>query len=824
MKALLVSSILAIVLFACNENEKTSQQNIEEKIDTLIAQMTLEEKIDMIGGYKRFSIHPLPRLGIPEVVLADGPAGVRKYGPSVAYPACINTAASWDTLIAFNVGASIAAEAKAKNIHVMLGPGMNIYRAPMCSRNFEYLGEDPYLAGQLAASYIRGMQGNGVLATAKHLVANNQEYARTRISSDIDERTLFEIYLPAFRTCIQEADVACVMASYNPLNGVYTSENPYLLHDIVKEKWGFDGFIMSDWFSTHDVSAVTAGLDLEMPIAQHMNKEKLMPMLESGELSEAVIDDKIRRMLRMYFRFGLMEQATKQEAKMDLDALATVALEASRGGMVLLKNENQALPLNKKELKTLAVIGPNADNVMTGGGGSSFVTPRESVTILQGIKALAGEAVNVTFSSAITERFPDAFFENTVFEGEGLTGKFFQNTKLEGEPLTTMTAKKLNYIWDDSNAPAGLELYQYSARWTGRYTASASGTYYVAVCGDDGYRVLLDGKPVLDKWDNRGAHTNFTEMKLEQGKSYQVVVEHFQGGGGSMLQVGIGKKNDKDTFAEAVALAKAADAAIVCVGFNKDTETEGVDREFGLSQKQEELIRAVAAVNPRTIVVLNAGGNAAIANWVDKVSGLLHAWYPGQRGGQAVAEILFGDVNPSGKLPISIEKKWEDNAVFNSYYDPDGDNHVEYSEGLFVGYRHFDRGEVAPLFPFGYGLSYTTFAYSDLHVERIFSDTESVRVTLTVKNTGPVAGKEVVQLYVSDQESSLPRPVKELKAFAKIDLASGASGTVTMTLDSRAFAFYDPSKHDWVTEPGSFTILAGGSSADIQLKETIVLE
>jgi beta-glucosidase len=836
MKKILTFLVL-LGLIGCKPNKSNlSEGETETKINGIIDKMTLEEKIEMIGGFEEFDIHPLKRLGIPAVRMADGPCGVRNYGPSTAYPAPLNTAASWDTLIASEVGKSIAIEAKDKNVQIMLAPAMNIYRAAMCGRNFEYLGEDPYLAGQIASAYIRGMQNEGVMATAKHYAANNQEFDRHHTSSDMDERTLHEIYLPAFKASVEEGHVACIMTSYNPINVVHASENSYIINDILKGKWGFKGFVMSDWGSTYrGVAAANGGLDLEMPSGSFMSKDTLIPAVKDGRLKETVINDKIRRILRMCYRFNLMDttflaQQQKVMGKAAADSVireewSKTALEAARGGIVLLKNTSGLLPLDIQKIKNVAVLGPIGQEAITGGGGSSLVAPYKSVSVLQGIKDIAaGKQVNVEFAMGPFDKFTKEFYDQTTFEAEGLKGEYFGNEKLEGAPKTTRLDKKINFDWTNQNVPQGFASTNFSARWTGKFKASSTGDYQVAVSGDDGYRLIFDKKQIINQWNYQAEHTESAVVQLQKDKTYDVTLEYFQGGGQGSIRLGIGMLK-QDAWTKAIDLAKKSDVAVICVGFNPSLEGEGSDRAYGLPEKQINFIRDIAAVNKKTIVILNAGGNASIADWIDKAGALLHVWYPGQMGGQAIAEILFGKVNPSGKLPFSIEKRWEDSPVFNSYYDADKDKKVTYSEGIFLGYRHFDTHHVEPLFPFGFGLSYASFDYSNLQVDhKEFTADKDVTVSVDVKNTGAVAGKEVTELYVKDVQSALPRPEKELKAFSKVMLSPGETKTVIMKLNKNAFSYYDPSKHDWVAEPGSFELWVGSSSRDIRLKETIVLK
>ncbi len=805
-------------------NRKMTSKQVEANINGIIGKMTLDQKIDMIGGFKDFNIRAYPDLGLPEVRMSDGPGGVRNYEPSTAYPAAINTAASWDTAVASAVGAGIGEEAASKDVQIMLGPAMNIYRAPMCGRNFEYLGEDPYLAGQMAASFITGMQNQGVMATAKHYDANNQEYDRHKVSSDMDQRTLHEIYLPAFRASVEQGHAACVMTSYNLVNGVHASQNDYLINQVLKKDWGFDGIVMSDWASVYDgVAAAKAGLDLEMPSAVHMCRDTLMPAIKDGKLAESVIDDKVRRIIRMYYRFGLMDSTSRKAPDFNRDSTAETALNAARGGIVLLKNENSILPLDKKGIKTVAVMGPNADPAVTGGGGSSFVRPYSSVSVLQGIRDLAGNNVKVTYSRGpFEETYSPEFFNQNWFGANGLKGEFFSNANLSGKPAFVRKDSLVNFRFDRNGLPSGIPEESFSARWTGNFKPATSGNYTVVLSGDDGIRLYVNGKLVIDRWHyDRGFET--ATIPMQAGKSYPVRLEYYQSGGNAFIRMGISMSKG-DPLKQALETAKNSDVAVVCVGFNQRTEGEGQDRPYALPSAQEDFIKKVSEVNKNTIVVVNAGGNVAINDWIGEVKGLLYAWYPGEMGGQAVAEILFGEVNPSGKLPISIEKRWEDAPAYKSYYDENHDGHVEYSEGIFAGYRHYDKENIDPLFPFGFGLSYTSFEYSNIKVDHeTFKADDGVTVSFDVKNTGKVKGKEVAELYVSDPVSSLPRPVKELKAFTKVELLPGQTKTVSIKLDKAAFSYYNPSKPGWIAEPGEFDLLVGSSSRDIRLTQKIIM-
>lgn len=821
----LLSLTVVIILFSCSSQEKNT------KVENLISKMTLKEKVDFIGGYNSFYIRGIERLGIPEIRMADGPLGVRNPGPSTSFPASIGLAASFDKDLAKQVGAAIGSEARSKNVHIMLGPAMNIHRAPFCGRNFEYLGEDPYLAGKIAVNYVIGMQNEGVMATAKHYAANYQDFSRHKVSSNMDERTLHEIYLPAFKATVEEGKVAAVMTSYNLINGVHASQNDYLNNQVLKGKWGFQGFIMSDWVSTYNgIACAKGGLDIEMPSGRYMNPDTLLPAIKSGALDEKIIDEKVRRILTAYDRFGLLENADIAKGyTCDKAKDSQVALNVARGGIVLLKNENNFLPLNAQKIKSIAVIGPNGNPAVTGGGGSSYVDPVQPVSVYDAIKQQAGENIKVTFAKGVYtgERLPEGFFNNFNFyikengtKKQGVTAEFYKGINLQGDIAETKTFDNLNLEKEEMKSAAVPEE-DFSARFTCYFSPEVSGSYWIGVSGDDGYRLFIDDKMVVELWQNQGETQSKYIGEFQKGKEYKVVVEYYQAGGDAIIRLAAqkheGKVEDPESYlTTAIETAKKADVVILCVGFNNEKESEGSDRTFEMPYKQNELIEKIQNVNPNSIVVLNSGGNVEMDPWIEKTKGLLHAWYPGQEGGKAVAEIIFGKTNPSGKLPVSFEKKLEDNPTFNSYWDDDNDLKVEFTEGIFMGYRGFEKSGVKPRYPFGYGLSYTTFDYGKIKAGSNESNGENFKFSVDITNTGNYDGAETVQVYVSDVKSSLPRPVKELKAFEKVFLKKGETSTVNFELGKDAFTYYDPSKHDWVLEPGEFRILVGSSSADIK--------
>ena len=819
-----IITFFALFITGCSNKQKKTN-DVNKRIENIIAQMTIEEKIDMLGGYNRFNIRPNEHVGIPEIKMTDGPVGVRSInGEATAFPASIALAASWDRELVEKVGAAIGQETKAKGKHILLAPGMNIYRAPMTGRNFEYLGEDPYLSGEMAVSYIIGVQQEGVVATAKHFVANNQEYDRHHTSSDMDERTLREIYLPAFKACVQKGNVGIVMTAYNPINGIQASQHDYLINNILKGEWGFDGFVVSDWASVYDgVAAANAGLDLEMPDAKFMNSDTLLPAIESGKLKEEVIDDKIRRILRIYERFGFLDANTKQVSEeINWEANKQTALEAIRGSIVMLKNENNILPLGN--VKSIAVLGPNGHPAVYRGGGSSEVKPKRTISVFEGLKELA-VGLNIEYESGPVIKLTEGISKQSAFytydnskKVKGLSGEYFANMNLEGAPYFTRIDPNIFFRWVYPIYD-GFPTDFFSVRWTGKIKVNESGQYEFMVSGDDGFRLFIDDNLVIDQWRDQAETQKTVIIDIKAGKEYDIKLEFYDNQGGAAARLGYYKLGSS---LKAVELAKKSDVAIVCVGFNELLEAEASDRTFEMGKEQIAFIKKIASVNPKTVVVLFGGGNMKMVDFIDNIDGLLHVWYPGQEGGKAIAEIILGQVNPSGKLPVSFEKEWKDNATFDSYYDEDGDKHVFYKEGIFIGYRHFDKSSVKPLFPFGYGLSYTAFTFDNLIVKKNKEgEATKVQVSVEITNSGKKAGAEVVQVYVSDLESSIVRPVKELKGFEKVFLQPGESKKVIISLSEDAFKFYDINTKSWVLENGEFEILVGNSSANILQKSKI---
>jgi beta-glucosidase len=661
------------------------------EINNLIKQMTLEEKAALCTGASAWTTTPVERLGLPEMVVSDGPHGVRRVPnvhemameslPATCFPTASCLASTWDVDLIGKMGQALGEECVALNVDVLLGPGANMKRSPLGGRNFEYFSEDPYLAGEMAANFINGAQSKGVGTSLKHYAANNQEFQRFSISAEVDERTLREIYLPAFEKAVKQAQPWTVMCSYNKVNDTFASEHHYLLTEILKDEWGFEGLVVSDWGAVRDrVAALKGGLDLEMPGPQARRVQAVVDAVCSGELDEAILDESVRRILRIVFKSA----ESPKGGDFDVEAHHHLAGKIAAEGMVLLKN-NGLLPL--KGQKHIAVIGRSAETAHFQGGGSSHINPTKVAVPFKELQIRAEDA---------------------------------ELTYAEGYPT------------------------------------------------DDSFR--------------------------------------------------------QDLIDQAVTLAQTADVAVLYIALPSFKESEGYDRpDIDLTEQQIALIKAVSQVQPHTVVVLNNGAPVAMSDWIDSVDAVLEGWMMGQAGGEAIADVLFGRVNPSGKLAETFPLKLADTPSHLNW--PGEAGQVRYGEGLFIGYRYYDAKELPVLFPFGYGLSYTTFAYRNAAVSaKSFKDVDGVTVTVDVTNTGAVAGKEIVQIYVHDQQAGLVRPQKELKGFAKVELQPGETKTVSIPLDFRAFAFYHPEYKQWLTEDGDFDILIAASAADIRQTVTVTLE
>lgn len=818
-----------------------------QRFEPLASELTLEGSIDMLGG-AGFSTHAVPRLGIPAFSMSDGPSGIRSPGPSTAFAAGIGLAATWDPTLAQEVGRQLGRDARARGSRYLLGPGVNIYRAPMNGRNFEYFGEDPWLSARIAVGYIQGVQEQGVSATVKHFAGNNSEFARHTSDSIIDERALREIYLPVFEAAVKEAHVGAVMSSYNLTNGQHMSANASLARDILRKQWGFDGVLMSDWGGTYDgVAASIATQDLEMPTGRFTNRETLMPAVRAGTVSTEAIRDMVRRQLRLADRFGW---ATTPAADLSIPRLnpagGAAAYRGALEGAVLLKNDRNVLPLDASRIKSIAVIGPDAHPTPSTAGGSGHVPAFSDVSVLTGLSRKLGTRVRVTYAPGVAPAaIQNALTRFTTAPTDGRAGvnvEVFDTAALTGEARARrvepsfatatggLTGALSLFDWLPPGQTAAAVGSLINAppektfeRWTGYYTPPSAGEYSLSVQASGSFRLFIDDTLVIDASRVRKAALQQVTRNFS-ATAHKVVFE--QGGstdfGRPTWRVNVTRQG---SFVQPLAkqLAAQSDAAIVVVGFDEQSESEGSDREFALPPGQDELIREVAAVNPNTIVVVVAGGAVDVRPWIANVAGLFAVWYPGEQGGAALADLLMGDASPSGRLPISWERAPEDNPTHDSYYYNDAANpdRIVYREGVFVGYRGYQKAGRKPQFPFGYGLGYSTFSYSNLSVTPVSGGTGLYTVRFDVTNTGSRPAADVAQLYIAESKPRIARPPRELKGFARTELEPGATRTVTLPLDARSFSYFDVAAKRWRANSGEYQVEIGRSSEDIAARSTV---
>ncbi|GAC1435182.1 MAG: glycoside hydrolase family 3 C-terminal domain-containing protein [Terriglobales bacterium] len=820
--AILVIVSMVTSLCAAAEEPRPITPAMERTIDAMMQKLTLEEKIELLGGVDGIAIRGEPNIGMPSLRMSDGPMGVKSWGPSTAYAAGISLAASWDSSLARRVGSMLGEDARARGVNFLLGPGVNIYRAPMNGRNFEYFGEDPFLAGQIAAGYIQGVQSQGVVATVKHYAANNSEYDRHRQNSIVDERTLREIYLPAFEAAVKQGDVGAVMDSYNLINGEHATENSVLNNDVLKRDWGFHGILMSDWGATNDgIAAANGGLDLEMGNAEFMTTKTLLAAIQDGRVSAETIDDKVRRILRTAIRFHFFDRdQTDRRIPLFSQSSNTIALQSAEEGVVMLKNIGNLLPL--KNIRSVAVLGPDAYPAVAGGGGSSQVTPFAPVSLMTGLSSeLHRKGIRVYWNTGL--KTPSSIFSDTNWctDPKCQTVGLLRTEYVDSTNVKT-TSGSDDHI-DSWQRPGGDDWNPGSRRveWEGYYLPKTSGIYRVvtAAVGEDSYKLLIGGQQILDVPQHQNGQAAKSALitlqafvPIKFNFIYWPMTELKTAGLGVIAE-------DQLLNRDAISLANMSDVAIVSVGFSPSTEGEGLDRTYELPFGQEEFIQAVTSANPHTIVLLTGGGSVATKKWIARVPALLHTWYGGQEAGNAIAKILVGEINPSGKLPISWERELDDNPACKNYYEIPGTRDVNYAEGIFLGYRFYDKNNIEPLFPFGFGLSYTSFAFSNLKVTpREVSSNEGVTVAFDLKNTGARAGAEIAQVYVGDPSATVERPVKELKGFSRVILNPGGTRRVSVRLDRRSISYWDTSSRRWKVDPGKFIVYVGDSSRHLPLQ------
>lgn len=792
----------------------------------ILAKLTLEQKIDLMG--QRFR-QGFPEMGIRAIDLADGPMGFnRNTGrANPAYPATQLLAATFNRDLAAAFADSLATDFLINGADVLLAPGMNVQRVPVNGRNPEYFGEDPYLISQMVVPVIRGVQRHGLMATAKHFVANNQDYNRYKSNSIVAERTLREIYFPGFKAAV-EAGVGGVMAGHNRFNGMHCVESEFLGR-VLRDEWDFEGIYISDWNGRHDVEkSFRAELDVDAPMGRMLNRDSLKPMIEREPALEAHLDDKVRRILWARERFQVSPDNPLARLSPDREQSRRVALDIAREGIVLLKNKDGALPLEKES--TLALVGPRAAPFEYSHSGSASVA--RTLPVAELAEALEERGATVLLSP---HGFMDELCMQSVY-AEPVQVELFGNETCVGEPLKRWETERI-FIKTGHDLPVevsnpygsehlgskivvdGRDLQNFSMRFKTVLIPTKSGEYLFATASCEGMWVSLDGREIING-ETMGHVTNHhAVVPLEAGRRYELEVRHRRRMRAYEARFGYGQKEEVLENLVGARLAAEADAAIVAVGYGRDFEGEDSDRSFELPDFQSWFIQEVASRARKTVVVAFAGGAFETASWLDQVEALLWVSYPGWRGATAIAEILFGDVNPSGKLPFTFDADFTENPAYPFYAQKPHD--MEYGEGIFVGYRGYDAAAKKPLYPFGHGLSYSAFAYRAMRVRR---EGEKVVVSIDVQNTGKGPGKETVLVFVEDVDASVARPPRELKGFEKFELDGGETATVEIRLDSSAFSFFHPEKREWVVEPGDFVLRAGASAGDLPLQERFSMD
>jgi beta-glucosidase len=790
------------------------------------AELTPAEQAALTAGIDFWHTAPVERLGIQSLRVTDGPSGARgdrwSVGTSASMPCGSALGATWNRELVRRVGRVLGDEARAKGAGVLLGPTVNIHRHPLNGRHFECFSEDPCLTSELAVAYIEGVQERGVGACVKHFVCNDQEHERHTISVEVDDRALRELYLAPFEAAVREAGVFSIMGAYNRLRGTYCCEHTWLLTRLLKEEWAFEGAVISDWYATHSSGAVTTGLDLEMPGPAKFLGPHLVDAVTHGQVNQAAVTDAAGRVLRLIERTRPIDGLTTGEPTGE--TATVVARAAAAEAIVLLQNNAEVLPLDPARLGRIAVIGPQADRLAVQGGGSAEVTPTYVSSPLAAIITRAGGGVQVAHEPGCMLPGPtpplDYRWLRTGPAGEpGLQVDVFASPEPGGSPVWRETLSRSLARWGGSPAP-GVAAGHFSARGTGEFVPDRSGTWELGLASAGQARLSLDDQLLItasdpDAYYRQGTTEVTATVELEAGMSYRLQVEFAVDSGIEMagLRVGARSRLEANGLERAVQAAREADVAVVVVGYDGAWESEGADRpHMDLPGDQDDLIRAVAAANPRTVVVVNAGAPVSMP-WADEVAAIVQVWFPGMEGGHALADVLFGDVDPSGRLPTTFPRRLEDSPAYANY--PGQDGVVRYDEGMFVGYRHYDRHDVEPRFCFGHGLSYTRFAYTNLRVE---SQADHVRAVVDLTNVGPRAGRDVVQVYVRDVNAPVDQPQKELRDFAKVDLQPGETRSVIFDLPPRAFAHWNTERGEWQVETAEREILVGASSRDIRAR------
>lgn len=844
--------------FALAEVTPATGNAVEARVSSILDNMNQSEKINFTRVDDGHMIPSLLKWGIKGTVAYDSSMGVHVNNATFGaqYPSQSALAATWSINRAKEFGLAIGYETRISGGQQMLSPGVNLYRTPYGGRSAEYLsGEDPFLGAVLAPSVVNAIQAQGIQASGKHYLANEQEANRQAVNIKVDERTLRELYLPGFESMVKNANVASIMCGFNKINGDYACENHHLITEVLKGEWGFQGNVISDFNAVHDAfKGAWAGTDLDMPSGLQFTEANLMPYIWSGQLTQNVIDDKVKRNLRAVVSYDFQENQNSAQTLVHTEYGAKASLDAAREAIVLLRNENTSagkplLPLAKSA--TIAVIGDWANEVPASPFGTANSPPNSYVTELSGLQQLASSSSKVTYLPELSLNpkasvwYQPSTGKNNV-SNSGVKAEYFSNTSFSGDPAVTRVEPGVNLNWTTSTneTTAGTTSVSgftptagaFSARFTAQIKPTVSGAQVFKIRADGPYKLWVndqlvlqsDGVPYSGDVVNAMVTSGQTAA-LTAGKAYTVKLEYRRSQANFTPALG-GLAGVQMSWAAMRApqdLAKY-DAVVVAVGNTYENEGEASDHGYDLPDQQADLISNLAKANPNTIVVMHGGGVLNMQPWAKKVGASLQAWFPGQQGGQALAEILYGKVNPSGKLPVTIDKSIEDNTSYASYPDPAayrGDNaltEMTYSEGLYLGYRGYDKRNTKPLYPFGFGLSYTTFDYSDLKLSsNVLTPGATVNVKFTLTNSGAKAGYEVAQLYVQPVNPIVDRPEKELKGFTKVYLKPGESKTVSIPLDSRSLAYYVESTDSWNVDAGKYKIRVGTSSADLALSQTL---
>ena len=804
-------------------------------IKQLIKDLTLEEKIELLSGFDAWQTNKIDRLGIPSIKMSDGPNGVRGDGnsgkSSACFPCAISIGSSWNLNLINTLGEELASEAKLKDVDVLLGPTINIHRHPLGGRHFECFSEDPFLTGKIAIEYVKGVQSKNIAACLKHFVGNDTEFERYTVSSNIDERTLREIYLLPFEMAIKEANAKVVMSAYNKLNNIYCSSHENLLIEILKDEWGFDGYVVSDWGAARDtVENAIGGLDLEMPGPAKSWGKNLITAINDKTVPEDLINDKVKRILNVAsFCKRFENPIRKPERDNDSKLKRKLLKDAAQEGMVLLKNDG-ILPL-KKDIKSIGIIGPNAEKAQIIGGGSATLVPyHESHPVSSFQNNFSEKTIVKSAKGCHTYRYLPEINKSLTKEN-GFLVEYFNVTDNKNDFISSKVLRGSKFWIFEGFAKdiIGTEdRPDIFVKFSCTYVPDISGEHTFEIFAIGKSKLLINNEEIIDNWTDplpgdaffaHGSSSKRGASHLEKDKSYQIEIQYKFEGNFPAIYIGCQPPDKIDLLDEALKIAKEVDEVILLVGTNSDWETEGNDRvDFNLPGEQNTLIEKVLDINPNAIIVLNTGSPVNMP-WVNKAKSILQSWYAGQEYGDALFEILTGLVNPSGKLPTTFPKRIEDTPAYSCY--PGENLQMSYDEKLLIGYKWYDRKKIEPLFHFGHGLSYTNFEYSNLRINNSYKN--DFTCSFDIENVGDVSGFEISQCYISFMNSDEDGPIKKLQGFDKTFINSGEIKKIEICLDSKSFSTWDIKNHQWEIKKGVFNILIGSSSNDIKLKDSINL-